>query len=119
MQPSGVESVGGNTGQEKEKAEKGTQCKLVVRSQWGDSDDANKSWRSIFVKEKENTKRKGFAVSHIVSQLDQQARHNQSGVAGAETRQAQGLEIMDRAVPEMRQGPPSRSLAEQSVNPEP
>ena len=37
-------------------------------------------------------------------------------MAGAETRQAQGPEIVDRAVPEMGQGPPSRSLAKQSVS---
>ena len=54
-----------------------------------------------------------------MSQLDQQARPSQSRVAGAETQQAQGLETMDRVVPEMGQGPPSRSLAEQSVSPEP
>ena len=71
------------------------------------------------MEEKENTKRKGSAVSHTVSQLDQQARPSQSGVVGIETRQAQGPEIVDRVVPEMGQGPPSRSLAEQSVSPEP
>ena len=71
------------------------------------------------MEEEENTKTKGSTVSHSVSQLDQQARPSQSGVAGAETRQAQGPETVDRAVPEMGQGPPSRSLAEQSVSPEP
>ena len=64
------------------------------------------------MEEKENTKRKGSAVSHIVSQLDQQARPSQSGVAGAKTWQVQGLEIVDKVVPEMGQDPPSRSLAE-------
>ena len=71
------------------------------------------------MEEKENIKRKGSAVSHTVSQLEYQARPSQSGVAGAETRQAHGPEKVDRAVLEMGQGPPSRSLAEQSVSPEP
>ena len=99
--------------QGKEKSEKGTHIRPIVRSQWGDFDDANKSWRSIFdLKGKEeNTKRKGSADAQTVSQPEQQARPSQRG-AGVKTQQAQGQIVVDRAELEMGDDPPSRYLVD-------
>ena len=107
------EAGGGGQAQEKEKPEKGTHIRHIVKPQWGDSDDANKSWRSIFdSKEKEeNTKRKGSADAQTVSQPEQQARPSQ-GRAGVETQQAQGQDLVDRVELEMGNDPPSWYLVD-------
>ena len=106
------ESIG-RQAQEKENPEKGTHVRHIARSQWGDADDVNKSWRSIFhLKEKEeNTKRKGFADAQTGSEPEQQARPSQRG-AGVETQQAQGQNTVDRAELEMGDDPPSRYLVD-------
>ena len=105
------------TSEEKTKSEKGTHLRHIIRSQRGDTDDANKSWRSIFdLEEKEeNTKRKGSADAQTVSQPEQQAGPSQRG-AGVEMQQAQGQVVVDRAELEMGDDPPSRYLVDQGVS---
>ena len=57
------------------------------------------------MEENGNQQRKGFVVSHTMSQLPQQARPSQCG-AGDKTRQAQGRELVDRVDPEGGNDPP-------------
>ena len=56
------------------------------------------------MEENVNQQRKYFAVSHAVSQLDQQARPSQCG-ASDKTQQAQGWELVARVEPKMGDNP--------------
>ena len=96
---------------ESEGAVERTLGRQTVRSQWGDPDSSRENPRvqlSDWIGEISKRKKRYCGAPRPCSQLEQQARPSPRR-DWCETRQAQGQVFVDRAEPEMGDGPPSRS----------